>query len=64
MEQLGVSGEAIEVDPLGFQNTDRALGLQPQADPVHVVALEREHFLELLPAAPMGQFGAVQQHDA
>src|SRR5690606_40611015 len=38
--------------------------LELERDPVHVVALEREHLVELFGAAPVGQLGAVEQHDA
>jgi hypothetical protein len=49
---------------LVLQPADRPLGLELQADPVHVVALEREHIVELFFAAPVGELGAVQEHHA
>jgi hypothetical protein len=64
VQQFGLGGQAVEVVPLGLERGDGALGLEPEADPVHIVALEGEHFVELLLALPVAELGAVQQHDA
>jgi hypothetical protein len=53
-----------EVVPLVFQPADGALGLQLQADPIHIVALELEHLVELPFDVPAVELGAVEQHDA
>ncbi len=54
----------FEIVPLVLETADGALGFELQADPVHVVSLEREHLVELFFATPMGELGAVQEHHA
>ena len=64
VQHLCVFVQVIEVIPLIVKQADLAAIFQVQANPVHVIAFELEHLVELLFGFPVLQPGAVKQHDA
>ena len=64
VEKLRLFGQTVEVVPFVFQDADTLGLLVSEHDPVLVVALEAEEFVELFLRVPVFQLRAIHEHDA
>ena len=64
VDHAGFGRQPVEIIPHALELGDAVLRFQQQHDPLHVVALEGEHLLEVAAHVPVLELGIVEQHDA